>query len=88
MKKLKLIKFYTDTCVPCKLFKPIVDKFISTHPEVEYQEIDCSKGVPDEWAQEIRSVPTTIIIEEDKPNKKLLGFKTYDELEKFVFNEN
>ena len=87
MKKLKLIKFYRNTCTPCKLFNPVIEKFISNHPEVELQEIDCSEEVPDEWAQEIRSVPTLIVVEEDKPNRKLIGLKTYAELEKFIFNE-
>lgn len=84
---MKLIKFYTDSCVPCKVMKPVIDKLITSHPEIEYEEINCSEGAPDEWAQEIRGVPTLIVVEENKPNRKLIGLKTYAELEKFVFNE-
>ena len=81
---MKLIKFYTDSCIPCKMMKPIVDKLISNHPEVEYQEINCTEGVPDEWAQEIRSVPTIIIIKDGRPNEKIIGAKTYEYLENLI----
>lgn len=81
---MKLIKFYTDSCIPCKMMKPIVDKLISNHPEVEYQEINCTEGVPDEWAQEIRSVPTIIIVKDGQPNEKIIGTKTYEYLENLI----
>lgn len=81
---MKLIKFYTDSCIPCKMMKPIVDKLISNHPEVEYQEINCTEGVPDKWAQEIRSVPTIIIVKDGQPNEKIIGAKTYEYLENLI----
>ena len=40
---MKLIKFYTQTCTPCKVMKPIIDKLVQNHPELEYQEVDWSK---------------------------------------------
>lgn len=84
----KLIKFYSDSCAPCKILKPIVDKIIENHPELEYEEYNCSEEVPTQWAQEIRSVPTLIVVEKDKPNKKLVGLKTYEVIEKFIFDED
>lgn len=81
---MKLIKFYTDTCTPCKLMKPVIDRLIENHPEIEYEEINCSEGAPDEWAQEIRSVPTIIIIKEGQPNEKVIGIKTYEYLESLI----
>ena len=81
---MKLIKFYTQTCGPCKVMKPIVDKLVQNHPELEYQEVDCTKGVPDEWVQTIRNVPTVIIIKDNAPNKKAVGIKTYEYLESLL----
>ena len=37
---MKLIKFYTQTCGPCKVMKPIIDKLVQNHPELEYIDID------------------------------------------------
>lgn len=81
---MKLIKFYTDTCTPCKLMKPVIDRLIENHPEIEYEEINCSEGAPDEWTQEIRSVPTIIIVKEGQPNEKVIGIKTYEYLESLI----
>lgn len=82
---MKLIKFYIDTCTPCKMMEPIVNKLIANHPEIEYQEINCTRdGVPDEWAQEVRSAPTIIIIKDGKPNEKVVGLKTYEYLESLI----
>ena len=81
---MKLIKFYTQTCGPCKVMKPVVDKLISNHPEIEYEEIDCTDGVPDEWAHSVRNVPTILIIKNDKPNERVVGIKTYEYLESML----
>lgn len=83
---MKLIKFYTKTCTPCKLMKPIIDRLVENHPELEYEEVDCTDSVPDEWAQSVRSVPTIIIVKEDKPNEKAVGIKTYEYLEELLNN--
>lgn len=76
----KLIKFYTQTCVPCKMMKGVVAEIVKDHPDLEYQEFDCSEGVPDQFAQEIRSVPTLLIIKPDQPNIKLIGLVDYNEI--------
>lgn len=80
----KLIKFYTKTCGPCKVMKPIVDQLVANHPELVYEEIDCSEGVPDPWAQSVRSVPTLIFIKDDEFNTKAVGVKTYEYLEELL----
>ena len=81
---MKLIKFYTQTCTPCKVMKPIIDKLVQNHPELEYQEVDCTEGVPDEWVQTVRNVPTIIIIKDNSPNEKAVGIKTYEYLESLL----
>ncbi len=75
---MKLIKFYTQTCVPCKMLKPIIEKLLVNHPEVQYEEIDCTDEVPKEWAQTIRSVPTVIIIKANEPNIQIVGLHSYE----------
>jgi hypothetical protein len=64
--------------------KPVVDELVKNHPELEYEEIDCSEGVPDEWAQSVRNVPTIIIVKEDAFNEKAVGIKSYEYLESLL----
>lgn len=82
---MKIIKFYTQYCVPCKMMKPIVDKFISDHPEIEYEEIDCTEEVPQEWVNEVKSVPTIIIMKDNKIFNKLIGVNSYNKLESLCY---
>lgn len=81
---MKIIKFYTDTCGPCKVMKPILDKLVSNHPELEYREINCGDAIPDEYVQIVRSVPTILIKREGKPYEKIVGIRSYEELEKLI----
>lgn len=81
---MKIIKFYTDTCGPCKVMKPVFDKLVSNHPEIEYQEINCSDAIPDEYTQTVRSVPTILIKRDGKPDEKIVGIRSYEELEKLI----
>ena len=78
---MKIIKFFTQECAPCKVMKHIIDKLISNHPEIEYEEVDCTYEVPNKWAQEIRSVPTIIIISDLGVDKKIVGARPYEFLE-------
>lgn len=80
---MKLIKFYTRTCVPCKMMEPIIEKIIQNYPNINYEPIDCTEGVPEEWEKEIRSVPT-ILIEREGQITKIVGVKTYEYLEKLI----
>lgn len=82
---MKLIKFYTDSCGPCKVMKPILETFLNSHPELDYEEFNCGDGIPDDYAQVVRSVPTFIIVKEDSPNKILRGLHTLEQLEKEVY---
>ena len=75
---MRLIKFYTDTCGPCKVMKPIVDRFVEEHPEIEYEEINCSNGVPEGW--DIRNVPT-LLFDNGNEIKRIVGITTYENLE-------
>lgn len=79
---MKLIKFYTQTCGPCKVMKPVVEKLVASHPEIEYQEIDCTLGVPDGW--DIRNVPTLLFMEGDETKHRVVGIKTYEYLESLL----
>lgn len=83
---MKLLKFYTDTCGPCKVMTKNVETFLANHPEIEYKPINCSEGVPDEYAQDVRSVPTVIVTREDAPNIKIVGIRNVKEIEDLILH--
>ena len=52
--------FTAEWCNPCKQMKPVIDKFISDNPDIEYIliDVDSQVGLVEEY--EIKTVPTFI----------------------------
>jgi len=73
---MKLYKFFTQTCGNCKVLSPTIEKIVKDY-NLEFEDIDCTEEVPDSWAQEVRSVPTVIIIDKSFCNTKISGVHNY-----------
>lgn len=56
----QFIHFTADWCNPCKQMKPIIDKFISDNPDIEYILIDVDNQIDLVEQYEIKTVPTFI----------------------------
>ena len=52
--------FTANWCNPCKQMKPVIDKFISDNPDIEYILIDVDSQVDLVEEYEIKTVPTFI----------------------------
>lgn len=75
---MKLIKFYSPTCVPCKAITPIVTKFAEDY-NLDYEEIDANDNDDMVLKYKVRSVPTIVLLNGIK-EYKLVGMHTYDQL--------
>lgn len=59
----KVLKFYAEWCVPCKSLSTKIDQLV-TKPEIENIDIDAQRHLTLKY--NVRSVPTMIMIEDDK----------------------
>lgn len=68
---MKILKFYSKTCGPCKIMGNHLNKVTS----IPVEEIDIMDDLNEEIIQKynIRSIPTIIIINEDKIIKEFKG---------------
>ena len=75
---MKIIKFEKEDCNPCAMVSELLDK-----KGVEYEKINPFNNP--EWAVKfkVRSVPTTILIDNDLEVKRIIGFKP-DELNDLI----
>lgn len=58
---MKLIKFYSKTCVPCKAMSPIVEKTVQAH-NLDLIEIDVQEQPEKAAEYGVRGVPTVVLL--------------------------
>lgn len=79
-----LVKVYSNTCIPCKMLSPLIDK-LKIQTGVEVVEIDSQKEIEFIQRHNIRSNPTLILFDEDDQEiRRHVGLLTYEQLEEFI----
>lgn len=81
--KRVLVDFFATWCGPCKMLSLVMEKFDKKGviPIIKV-DIDEENNLAEEY--KIFSVPTLIIFEDGKEIKRISGFMSEDELEKWV----
>lgn len=69
-----VVDFWATWCRPCKMFSPILEE-ISKENNIWIAKIDVDQNPIQASKYSITSVPTTIIFENGKEVKKILGAK-------------
>ena len=82
---MKQVYYFTaDWCGPCKKVRPIVEELSRDQSEVKFQIIDVDSEI--EMAQdfEIKSVPTFVVMKDNKEIHRVTGAKTRQQLEELI----
>jgi len=69
-----VIDFWADWCRPCKMFSPILDE-ISAENSIWIGKINVDENPKSAFHYEINSLPTTIVFQNGKQVKKIIGAK-------------
>ena len=80
---MKTAKYFSATwCCPCKQFKPIMEELASEGYNIEF--IDGDENPKEAMKYNIRSVPTTIILEGEAfsyhESARIVGVRTKEEM--------
>lgn len=83
-KQLVLADFNADWCGPCHMLAPILEEVAKENEKVKIVSInvdDCS-----ELAEEynVFSIPCLILFKEGKEDKRMVGFRSKEDVEKFI----
>jgi thioredoxin 1 len=73
--KVILVDFWADWCRPCKMFSPILDE-ISKEYSLWIGKINVDENKEKSAEYNIVSLPTTIVFENGKEVKRILGAKS------------
>ncbi len=85
---MKMILYFTaDWCNPCKQTRPIVEELNREQIMAKFFIIDVDSEI--EMAQdfEIRSVPTFVVMKNNKEIHRVTGAKTRQQLEELIRHE-
>ena len=80
---IKLLDFYATSCGPCKMLSPIIDE-LSEDRSLEVVKIDIDKN--EDLVKEfgIMSVPTIVLLKDNKEVARNIGFIRKNDLESWI----
>lgn len=78
-----LVDFYATWCGPCKMLSMIMESF-DKKGIIDIAKVDVDEASSLAESYKIFSVPTLIVFENGKEIKRISGFLSEDELEKWV----
>ena len=82
---IKLIDFYADWCGPCKVMDPIFEKIEKEYEgKVEFQKVDVEAEQNIASKYEIMSIPTFVILKNDKETDRRTGAMPKDMLIQWI----
>ena len=73
----QIIFFGASWCGPCKTFKPVMESLQSELP-IQFIDVDSSPQTAAQY--NVRSVPTTIVVQNGMEIGRAVGAKTKDEI--------
>lgn len=82
----QILHFTAEWCNPCKKIKPIIEKYTQEHSDINYIQIDVDEKFDVAQEYGVMSIPTLVIIEDQKEKNRHTGIMSYEELDKLVNN--
>lgn len=83
---IKLLKFYSDSCAPCKAMAPIVSDVLKEFDNVELVEMNLSVGDNGDQARMLglRGIPSFVVTKDGDPVSIKTGAMTKDAFKEFL----
>lgn len=75
-----VIDCYASWCGPCRMLSPIIEELSNELKDIKFYKIDIDKNEEITKEYDIMSIPTLLIFNNNKLEKKVIGFRTKDEL--------
>jgi thioredoxin-like negative regulator of GroEL len=81
---IKVIKFSTEYCAPCKALQPVFNKVKANFPGIIFEEINVDVDSAATIKYGVGSVPTIVVEKNGQVVGRTMGMKTESILESFI----
>lgn len=80
----KVIRYTAAWCGPCKVYAPTFDKVASNNPGIIFETVDVDNNPLQAQNHNIRSVPTTVVVQNGNVVRSVSGVLQERELQALV----
>jgi len=80
-----LVDFWADWCGPCKMIAPVVEEIAAQYEGkilVGKMNVDANTSVPGRF--QVISIPTIVLFKDGEEVDRSIGYKTKEELSRFI----
>lgn len=77
---IKIVQVVSSTCPPCQAIQKKIQKWLETHPDVEYESISIEEKREQVAQMGILSVPAVLVYRKDREIIRKIGYFSLDEL--------
>ncbi len=81
---MELLDFYADWCGPCQMMKPVVEEFISSHPEIKVTAINIDDEEELAEKYEVSTIPCFVVLKDGVEVRREVGVISPKKLEKMM----
>ena len=81
---LTIVDFFANWCMPCKMLSPELEKLKEKMPEIEIYKVNVDESMEIAKEFDVYSIPALFLFKDKKVISKSIGFKSVDELMKWV----
>lgn len=80
-----IVDFYADWCGPCKMIAPILEEIVNeSKGQIKLCKVNCDSDGELAMGFGIASIPTLLIYKNGEITNRVVGYRTKDELLKFL----
>ena len=82
--RLMILDFYADWCIPCEMFKPVMQELDKKYKEVEFYRVNIDEAKDFVTINNITATPTLLFYKDGEIKERIVGINSVDKLSTII----